>query len=83
MFLIANISFFFQFDHSFVEVYRVRKFQFWPNHLEPDSSEDLSETPKKVAIPTLCSPQTCNDRAKQSSWTCDGEILRHTAITVR
>lgn len=74
----------FQFDHSFVEVHRVRKFRFRPRHREPASSEDLSETPKKAAFPALCSPQTsCNYRDPQSSWTCDGEILRHTAITVR
>lgn len=74
----------FQFDHSFVEVYRVRKFRFQPLHCEPASSKDLSETPKKAAFPAMCSPQTsCNYRDPQSSWTCDGEILRHTAITVR
>lgn len=74
----------FQFDHSFVEVHRVRKFRFRPRHREPAWSEDMNETPKKAAFPTLCSPQTsCNDRTPQSSWTCDGEILRHTAITVR
>lgn len=73
-----------QFDHSFVEVYRVRKFRFQPLHCEPASSEDLSETLKKAAFPAMCSPQTsCNYRDPQSSWTCDGEILRHTAITVR
>lgn len=65
-------------------MYRVRKFRFWPQHHKLESSEDLSDTPKKVAIPMLCSPQTsCSDRNQQSSWTCDGEILRHAAITVR
>ncbi|XP_056224002.1 ceramide kinase [Seriola aureovittata] len=70
-----------QFDHSFVEVHRVRTFRFQPRHQEPVSLGDLSETPKKTGFGPICSGQmTCNYSKAQSSWTCDGEILPHTAI---
>ncbi|XP_022605554.1 ceramide kinase isoform X2 [Seriola dumerili] len=70
-----------QFDHSFVEVHRVRTFRFQPRHQEPVSLEDLSETPKKKGFGPICSGQmTCNYSKAQSSWTCDGEILPHAAI---
>ncbi|KAK2858847.1 hypothetical protein Q5P01_003467 [Channa striata] len=72
-----------QFDHSFVEVHRVRKFRFQPQHQEPVSLEDLSETPKKTGFSPMCSAQTnCNYSSIHSSWNCDGEILPHTAIQV-
>ncbi|XP_074481751.1 ceramide kinase isoform X1 [Sebastes fasciatus] len=72
-----------QFDHSFVEVHRVRRFRFQPRHREPVSLEDLSESPKKTGFSPICSGQTtCNYSTSHSSWTCDGEILPHTAIQV-
>uniref|UniRef100_A0A8C4EQ49 Ceramide kinase n=1 Tax=Dicentrarchus labrax TaxID=13489 RepID=A0A8C4EQ49_DICLA len=73
-----------QFDHSFVEVHRVSKFRFQPRHHELVSLEDLSESPKKTGFSPICSAQTtCNYSTAHSSWTCDGEILPHTAIQVR
>ncbi|XP_028256248.1 ceramide kinase [Parambassis ranga] len=74
-----------QFDHSFVEVHRVRKFHFQPRHREPLSLEDLSEPlKKKTAFRPMCSAQTtCSyNTAHSSSWSCDGEILHHSAIQV-
>ncbi|XP_049423287.1 ceramide kinase [Epinephelus fuscoguttatus] len=72
-----------QFDHSFVEVHRVRKFRFQPRQHELVSLEDLSETPKKTGFSPICSSQTtCNYSTSHSSWNCDGEILPHAAIQV-
>ncbi|XP_041820174.1 ceramide kinase [Chelmon rostratus] len=72
-----------QFDHSFVEVHRVRKFSFQPRHRELASLEDLSESPKKTGFSSICSAQTaCNHSTARSSWNCDGETLPHTAIQV-
>ncbi|XP_042367596.1 ceramide kinase [Plectropomus leopardus] len=72
-----------QFDHSFVEVHRVRKFRFQPMYQELVSLEDLSETPKKTGFSPICSTQTTlNYSTSHSSWNCDGEILPHAAIRV-
>ncbi|XP_040886205.1 ceramide kinase isoform X2 [Toxotes jaculatrix] len=72
-----------QFDHSFVEVHRVRTFRFQPLHQELTSLEDLNETPKKNSFSPMCSGQTTYSYSKaHSSWNCDGEILPHAAIQV-
>uniref|UniRef100_UPI0037E80EDB ceramide kinase n=1 Tax=Semicossyphus pulcher TaxID=241346 RepID=UPI0037E80EDB len=72
-----------QFDHSFVEVHRVRKFYFKPWNHELVSLEDLSESPKKTGFSPLCASQTtCNYSNAHSSWSCDGEILPYAAIQV-
>lgn len=73
-----------QFDHSFVEVHRVRKFRFQPRYRKMLSLEDLSEPPKKATFRPICSGSTgCNYGSTHSSWNCDGEILPHAAIQVR
>ncbi|XP_045928677.1 ceramide kinase [Micropterus dolomieu] len=72
-----------QFDHSFVEVHRVRKFRFQPQHRELLSLEDLNNSQKKTGFSPICSAQTtCNYSTAHSSWNCDGEILPHAAIQV-
>uniref|UniRef100_A0A3Q3VWQ5 DAGKc domain-containing protein n=1 Tax=Mola mola TaxID=94237 RepID=A0A3Q3VWQ5_MOLML len=72
-----------QFDHSFVEVHRVRRFRFQPRHHELASLEDLSEGLKKSGFSPICVTQTtCNYSTTHSSWTCDGEILPHADIQV-
>ncbi|KAK5849202.1 hypothetical protein PBY51_008862 [Eleginops maclovinus] len=72
-----------QFDHSFVEVHRVRKFCFQPRQNEMLSLEDLTETPQKTGFRPICSAQTSyNYNTSRSSWNCDGEILPHAAIRV-
>ncbi|XP_076008156.1 ceramide kinase [Genypterus blacodes] len=72
-----------QFDHSFVEVHRVRKFHFQPKHEETTSLEELSETGKKTTFSPICSsPSTCSYAVAHSNWNCDGEILPQAAIRV-
>ncbi|XP_053270863.1 ceramide kinase [Pleuronectes platessa] len=72
-----------QFDHSFVEVYRVKMFRFLPRDQEPVSLEDQSETGlEKTASGPMCSVQTTSCSKAHSSWCCDGEILPHAAIQV-
>ncbi|XP_028305469.1 ceramide kinase [Gouania willdenowi] len=70
-----------QFDHSFVEVHRVRKFRFQPNH---DSMVILEqdEPHKEGGPPPLYSSQPIPQFNADSNWNCDGEILPHTAIQV-
>ncbi|XP_029318010.1 ceramide kinase [Cottoperca gobio] len=65
-----------QFDHSFVEVHRVRKFRFQPQQHELVSLEDLSVSPISSAQTTY------NYSTSHSRWSCDGEILPHAAIQV-
>ncbi|XP_054609219.1 ceramide kinase isoform X1 [Dunckerocampus dactyliophorus] len=68
-----------QFDHSFVEVHRVRKFRFQPRHQETMSLEDL----KKLGSSPICSKAAHHyNSCACSHWTCDGEILPHAAIQV-
>nr|XP_020457180.1 ceramide kinase [Monopterus albus] len=72
-----------QFDHSFVEVHRVRMFHFQPLYQESISLDDLNETPKKTGCSPMCpAPTACSYNTIYSSWTCDGEILPHAAIQV-
>lgn len=81
---LTHLCFLPQFDHSFVEVHRVRKFRFQPRQHELVSLEDLSDGPKKTGFSPICSAQTtCNYSTSHSSWNCDGEILPHAAIQVR
>ncbi|XP_016147285.1 ceramide kinase-like [Sinocyclocheilus grahami] len=75
-----------QFDHSFVEVYRVRQFRFTPRYQECDSEVDLRESGAtgKRFISQICREhRACGCMPSQSNWNCDGEILPHTAIQVR
>ncbi|XP_051547542.1 ceramide kinase isoform X2 [Myxocyprinus asiaticus] len=75
-----------QFDHSFVEVYRVRQFSFKPRHQECDSEMDLRESGAggKRCFSQICREhRACGCMPVQSNWNCDGEILPHTAIQVR
>ncbi|XP_019732674.1 ceramide kinase isoform X2 [Hippocampus comes] len=73
-----------QFDHSFVEVHRVRKFRFQPRHDDPVSLEDLSGPQKQADQGPVCSRVAgCHyGNCGCSHWTCDGEILPHVAIQV-
>ncbi|KAL6459897.1 hypothetical protein MHYP_G00316560 [Metynnis hypsauchen] len=76
-----------QFDHPFVEVYRVRQFRFTPRYQETDSELDLREaegSSSKRFFTQICREhQACNCAPTHSSWNCDGEILPHGAIQVR
>uniref|UniRef100_A0A8B9HGB3 Ceramide kinase C-terminal domain-containing protein n=1 Tax=Astyanax mexicanus TaxID=7994 RepID=A0A8B9HGB3_ASTMX len=76
-----------QFDHPFVEVYRVRQFRFTPRYQETDSELELREVgagSSKHFFTQICREHpACGCTPTQSSWNCDGEILPHAAIQVR
>ncbi|XP_055047456.2 ceramide kinase [Misgurnus anguillicaudatus] len=75
-----------QFDHSFVEVYRVKQFHFTPRYEECDSEVDLRESGVggKRFLSQICREhRACGCMPAQSNWNCDGEILPHSAIQVR
>uniref|UniRef100_A0A672IN18 Ceramide kinase n=1 Tax=Salarias fasciatus TaxID=181472 RepID=A0A672IN18_SALFA len=66
-----------QFDHSFVEVHRVRKFHFQPTFQELVSPENQSDPPGETELGPIHPPQTTYYSTARSSWNCDGEILHH------
>uniref|UniRef100_A0A7N4P2M5 Ceramide kinase n=1 Tax=Sarcophilus harrisii TaxID=9305 RepID=A0A7N4P2M5_SARHA len=71
-----------QFDFAFVEVYRVRKFQFTSKHVD-DEDGDLKDLGKK-RFGQICSDHpACCCSLPNSTWNCDGEILNNSAIEVR
>ncbi|KAG7522691.1 ceramide kinase-like [Solea senegalensis] len=73
-----------QFDLTFVEVHRVRRFRFMPRHRQSDSDLQLQETGKRQTLSQICrEAPACGCAPAYSSWNCDGEILSHTAIDVR
>uniref|UniRef100_A0A3B5AFP5 Ceramide kinase-like n=1 Tax=Stegastes partitus TaxID=144197 RepID=A0A3B5AFP5_9TELE len=75
-----------QFDLTFVEVHRVRRFRFTPRHCQSDSELelDLQENGKHQIFSQICRDHpACGCAPAYSSWNCDGEILTHTAIDVR
>ncbi|XP_060892099.1 ceramide kinase [Labrus mixtus] len=75
-----------QFDLTFVEVHRVRRFRFTPRHCQSDSDLelDLREHGKRQIFSQICRDHpACGCAPAYSSWNCDGEILTHTAIDVR
>uniref|UniRef100_A0A8D1MGH2 DAGKc domain-containing protein n=2 Tax=Sus scrofa TaxID=9823 RepID=A0A8D1MGH2_PIG len=71
-----------QFDFTFVEVYRVKKFQFVS---KTAGDEDSSvEGCGKKRFGQLCSDHPpCSCAASSSSWNCDGEVLNSSAVEVR
>ncbi|XP_077601153.1 ceramide kinase-like [Stigmatopora nigra] len=74
-----------QFDLSFVEVFRVRRFCFTPRHCLSDSELELDPPDgKRQIFSQICRDHpACSCAPAFSSWNCDGEILPHTAIDVR
>ncbi|XP_020308174.2 ceramide kinase isoform X1 [Oncorhynchus kisutch] len=70
-----------QFDMSFVEVHRVRRFRFVPKQSNGISEVDLSETSGKKICNQVCTAHPNNDTG-HSNWNCDGEILPHADIQV-
>ncbi|XP_001375028.1 ceramide kinase isoform X3 [Monodelphis domestica] len=71
-----------QFDFTFVEVYRVRKFQFMSRHSEEEDG-DLKDLRKKHFGSICSNHQACCCSLPNSTWNCDGEILDNSAIEVR
>uniref|UniRef100_A0A8C5MSH0 Ceramide kinase n=1 Tax=Leptobrachium leishanense TaxID=445787 RepID=A0A8C5MSH0_9ANUR len=77
-----------QFDFPFVEVYRVKNFQFTPKHLEEDDDVDAESTdmaiPGKKNFAQICADHpSCGCNQVNSVWNCDGETLDQTAIEMR
>ncbi|CAB1347380.1 unnamed protein product, partial [Coregonus sp. 'balchen'] len=68
-----------QFDMSFMEVHRVRRFRFIPKRSNVTSEVDLSETSEKKIFNQICTAHPSYDTG-HSNWNCDGEILPHAAI---
>ncbi|XP_018409397.1 PREDICTED: ceramide kinase [Nanorana parkeri] len=74
-----------QFDFPFVEVYRIKTFQFTPKHSEDDDAEstDLGNIGKKN-FPQICTDHpSCGCNQVNSVWNCDGESLEQTALEMR
>lgn len=71
-----------QFDFTFVEVYRVKKFHFTSKHVE-DEDNDLKELEKQKFGHIRKDKPPCACSAPRSSWNCDGEILHSPSIEVR
>ncbi|XP_015357218.2 ceramide kinase [Marmota marmota marmota] len=81
-FLLRHTNQYDQFDFSFVEVYRVKKFQFTSKSL--DEEDHTLKDRGKQGLGQICcdNPASCCS-APRSSWNCDGEILHSSAIEVR
>ncbi|XP_036373884.1 ceramide kinase-like isoform X2 [Megalops cyprinoides] len=75
-----------QFDLSFVEVHRVRRFRFIPKYCGGDLELDLREGVRGHELGLfghICRDHpACGCAPVNSSWNCDGEILSHAAIEV-
>uniref|UniRef100_A0ABK0LDE2 Ceramide kinase n=1 Tax=Rattus norvegicus TaxID=10116 RepID=A0ABK0LDE2_RAT len=71
-----------QFGFTFVEVYRVKKFQFTSKHVEDDDN-DLKELEKQKFGQICKDNPPCACPTSRSSWNCDGEVLHSPAIEVR
>ncbi|XP_041110826.1 ceramide kinase-like isoform X1 [Polyodon spathula] len=70
-----------QFDLTFVEVYRVKKFKFTPKQCDSEFS-DIREV-RENAFGQICRDHpSCDCPPVNSNWNCDGEILEHAAIEV-
>ncbi|XP_004438101.1 PREDICTED: ceramide kinase [Ceratotherium simum simum] len=81
-FLLRHTNHYDQFDFTFVEVYRVKRFQFTSRHAE-DEDRELRER-GKTRFGQICSDHPlCCCTVSSSSWNCDGEILSSSAIEVR
>ncbi|MGH0139824.1 UNVERIFIED_CONTAM: hypothetical protein FKN15_001073 [Acipenser sinensis] len=70
-----------QFDLTFVEVYRVKKFKFTPKHCDSELS-DIRDV-RENAFGQICRDHpSCDCTPVNSNWNCDGEILEPAAIEV-
>lgn len=68
-----------QFDFTFVEVYRVKRFQF----VSKQADEEEAEQGKQGLSPICSQHSPCCCAAASSSWNCDGEVLHSPALEVR
>ncbi|XP_068258361.1 ceramide kinase isoform X5 [Nyctibius grandis] len=71
-----------QFDFSFVDVYRVKSFQFTSKLLE-DNESNVTDIGKKRFGHFCRDHPACCCNIANSTWNCDGETLDSSAIEVR
>ncbi|XP_048466364.1 ceramide kinase isoform X2 [Rhincodon typus] len=71
-----------QFDHAFVEVHRVKEFKFTPKYCDEEDS-DIRDVGKNLFGQICRDHPSCSCAQLQSSWNCDGEIIKHAAIDVK
>nr|XP_056702460.1 ceramide kinase [Euleptes europaea] len=69
-----------QFNFTFIEVYRIRKFNFTAQHLN-----DSDEIIQKKHFGQFCRdhPSCCCTLSSSSTWNCDGETLESSVIGVQ
>ncbi|XP_077120971.1 ceramide kinase isoform X2 [Ranitomeya variabilis] len=74
-----------QFDFPFVDVYRIKSFQFTPKHFEEEDAEstDLDIIGKKNFAQICTDHPSCGCHHLNSVWNCDGETLEQTALEMR
>ncbi|KAM4676055.1 ceramide kinase [Discoglossus pictus] len=74
-----------QFDFGFVDVYRVKTFQFTPKHCDDEDSESTEMgNPGKKNFPQICTDHpSCGCCQVNSIWNCDGEVLDQAPIEMR
>nr|XP_015208160.1 PREDICTED: ceramide kinase isoform X1 [Lepisosteus oculatus] len=70
-----------QFDLTFIEVHRVRKFKFTPKYCESEDT-DVKDVRKKLFSQICRDHPACSCTSVNSNWNCDGEILDHAAVEV-
>ncbi|KFQ17711.1 Ceramide kinase, partial [Merops nubicus] len=71
-----------QFDFSFVDVYRVKGFQF-TSKLSEDNESSVTDMGKKRFGQFCRDHPACCCHIAHSTWNCDGETLDSSAIEVR
>ncbi|OXB61768.1 hypothetical protein ASZ78_007412 [Callipepla squamata] len=71
-----------QFDFSFVDVYRVKSFQF-TSKLSEDNESSVTDIGKKRFGQFCRDHPACCCNIANSTWNCDGETLDSSAIEVR
>ncbi|XP_053112947.1 ceramide kinase isoform X2 [Hemicordylus capensis] len=71
-----------QFDFTFVEVYRIRKFQFTSKNFE-DSDNDVKDVQKKRFGHFCRDHPACCCTLSNSTWNCDGETLDSSSVVVK
>ncbi|XP_065482774.1 ceramide kinase isoform X3 [Caloenas nicobarica] len=71
-----------QFDFSFVDVYRVKSFQF-TSKLSDDNESSVTDIGKKRFGQFCRDHPACCCNIPNSTWNCDGETLDSSAIEVR
>ncbi|XP_032036851.1 ceramide kinase [Aythya fuligula] len=71
-----------QFDFSFVDVYRVKSFQF-TSKLSEDNGSNVADIGKKRFGQFCRDHPACCCNIADSTWNCDGETLDSSAIEVR